>query len=232
MQARAGTAHLFGKVVRLLLGASLATMLVLAALLLAYRFVPPVSTLMIARWVRGEAVDRRYVPLEQISMELRKAVVVSEDARFCRHSGVDWDSLRGVIDAADSNGPKRGASTIAMQTAKNVFLWPWRSYFRKAIEIPLALLIDAAWSRRRVLEVYLNLAEWGDGIFGADAAARHYFSKGADRLDAREAALLATALPSPSRRNAAKPARGHAALARRILSRMQATDADLIDCIR
>jgi monofunctional biosynthetic peptidoglycan transglycosylase len=232
MQSRSGKAHLFGKVVRLLLGAGLAMTLVLAALLLAYRFVPPISTLMIARWVLGEGVDRRYVPLEHISAELRKAVVVSEDARFCRHGGVDWDSLRGVIDSADSSGPKRGASTIAMQTAKNVFLWPWRSYVRKMIEIPLALLIDAAWPKRRVLEIYLNVAEWGDGIFGAEAAARHYFSKGADRLDAREAALLATALPSPARRNAAKPARGHAALARKILSRMQVTDPNLIDCIR
>jgi len=221
-----------GLVVRLLLGAGVALALVLAVLLLAYRFVPPVSTLMLARWALGETVDRTYVPLEHISMELRKAVLASEDARFCRHDGVAWDSLRGVIDAADADGPTRGASTIPMQTAKNLFLWPSRSYLRKALEIPLALLIDAVWPKRRILEIYLNIAEWGDGIFGAEAAARHYFSKSADRIDAREAALLATALPNPYRRNAARPSRGHAALARKILSRMQATDPDLTACIR
>jgi len=232
MGSRSGGAYLFGRVVRVLLGGGVAMALVLAALLLAYRFVPPVSTLMLARWALREEVDRRYVPFEHISLDLRKAVVVSEDARFCRHDGVDWDSLRGVIDSADAGGPARGASTIAMQTAKNLFLWPSRSYLRKAIEIPLALALDAAWPKQRVLEIYLNIAEWGDGIFGAEAAAQHYFSKSADRIDAREAALLATALPNPHRRNAARPARGHAALARRLLARMQGTDPQLIACIR
>jgi monofunctional biosynthetic peptidoglycan transglycosylase len=232
MVPTSGAAHLVRKLMRLLLGAGVAVALVVAGLILAYRVVAPASTPMLARWALGEPVDRRYVPLEQISADLRKAVVVSEDARFCRHDGVDWEALRGVIDTADADGPARGASTIPMQTAKNLFLWSSRSYLRKALEIPLALTLDAAWPKRRIVEVYLNIAEWGDGIFGAEAAARHYFSKGADRLDAREAALLATALPSPARRNAAKPARGHAALARKILSRMQVTDPNLIDCIR
>ncbi len=232
MHARSSGGHILGLLVRLLLGAGAVVALVLVGLLVAYSFMPPVSTLMLARRALGEEVDRAYVPLEHISMELRKAVVVSEDARFCRHDGVDWEALRGVIDAADADGPARGASTLTMQTAKNLFLWPSRSYFRKALEIPLALLVDAVWPKRRILEVYLNIAEWGDGIFGAEAAARHYFAKSADRIDTREAALLATALPGPRWRNAARPSRGHAALARKNLARMRVADADLFACVR
>jgi monofunctional biosynthetic peptidoglycan transglycosylase len=232
MVSRAGGASLVCKVVHWLLGIGLALALVLAILVAAYRFAPPVSTLMLARWVLGAPVQRTYVPLEDISMTLRKAVVAAEDARFCRHAGVDWEALREVVGSAGEDGPARGASTIAMQTAKNLFLWPSRSYLRKAVEIPLALLVDAAWPKRRILEVYLNIAEWGDGVFGAEAAARHYFSKSADRIDAREAALLATALPDPRRRDAARPTRGHAALARRILARMQGTDPEFVACVR
>lgn len=201
-----------------------------AALIFVYRFVPPVSTLMLARWLQGETVERRYVPLDRISDLLQVAVIVSEDARFCRHSGVDWGALREVIDEADADGPTRGASTIAMQTAKNLFLWPSRSYLRKGVEIPLALLIGVEWSKRRILEVYLNVAEWGDGIFGAEAAARHYFNKSADKLDAREAALLATALPAPSRRNSARPGRGHSGLASRLMARARAAES-LAECV-
>ncbi len=161
------------------------------------------------------------MPLERISGFLRATVIVSEDARFCHHHGVDWGALREVVDRPGANGPTRGASTIPMQTAKNLLLWPSRSYVRKAIEIPLALLIDLAWSKRRILEVYLNLAEWGKGVFGVEAAARHYFHKSADRLDAREAALLATSLPNPSHRNAGRPSRRHLWLAARVMAKAQ-----------
>jgi monofunctional biosynthetic peptidoglycan transglycosylase len=221
---------LIGSIGRIVVGASLALALGLAALIFVYRFVPPVSTLMLARWLEGETVERHYVPLERISGFLRAAVIVSEDAHFCEHNGVDWGALREVLDRPGANGPTRGASTIPMQTAKNLFLWPSRSYLRKAIEIPLALLIDLAWSKRRILEVYLNLAEWGPGIFGAEAAARHYFHKSADRLDAREAALLATALPNPGHRNAAKPSQRHAGLATRIVARAL-TAGSLVACV-
>lgn len=231
MSARSRRTGFFGKLARIILGVGLALALGLAAMVLVYRFLAPVSTLMLARWAQGEGVERQYVPLERISPHLRAAVIVSEDARFCRHSGVDWDSLRQVIDAADEDGPARGASTIAMQTVKNLFLWPSRSFLRKGIEIPLALLIDAAWPKRRVLEVYLNLAEWGEGVFGAEAAAQRYFHKSAAKLDAREAALLATALPAPRRRNAARPTRGHAALAGLIMARARSADP-LVDCAR
>jgi monofunctional biosynthetic peptidoglycan transglycosylase len=221
---------LFATFVRIVLGAGLALTLGFAALILVYRFLPPTSTLELARWLKGETVERHYVPLERISGFLRAAVVVSEDARFCEHNGVDWGALREVLDRPGPNGPRRGASTIPMQTAKNLFLWPSRSYLRKAIEIPLALLIDLEWPKRRILEVYLNLAEWGKGIFGAEAAARHYFRKSADRLDAREAALLATALPNPAHRNAARPSPRHAGLAARIMARAL-TAGPLVECV-
>jgi monofunctional biosynthetic peptidoglycan transglycosylase len=230
MVSRSRRAGLFGTIARTVLCAGLALALGIAALILVYRFLPPVSTLMLARWLEGETVERHNVPLERISGFLRAAVIVSEDARFCEHNGVDWGALHEVLDRPGANGPRRGASTIPMQTAKNLFLWPSRSYVRKAIEIPLALLIDLEWPKRRILEVYLNLAEWGNGVFGAEAAARHYFHKSADRLDAREAALLATALPNPLHRNAARPSRRHAGLATRIMRRAL-TAGPLVECV-
>jgi monofunctional biosynthetic peptidoglycan transglycosylase len=230
MVSRFRRASWTGTIARIALCAGLALALGFAALILVYRFLPPISTLMLARWLEGETVERHEVPLQRISGFLRAAAIVSEDARFCEHNGVDWGALRWVIDHPGANGPKRGASTIPMQTAKNLFLWPSRSYVRKAIEIPLALLIDLEWPKRRILEVYLNLAEWGDGIFGAEAAARHYFQKSADRLDAREAALLATALPDPRHRNAARPSRRHLWLAARVMAHAR-TAGPLVECV-
>ena len=184
---------------------------VLLVLIVAWRIVPPVSTLMLARWVTGQPVDRRYVPIEAIAPQLAAAVIVSEDARFCSHRGVDWDALSEVL--SDEDGPSRGASTLTMQTVKNLFLWPSRSYLRKALEVPLALLLDAAWPKRRIMEVYMNIAEWGPGIFGAEAAAQRLFGRPALALGVREVTLLAAALPNPAVRNAARPGRHHARLA-------------------
>jgi monofunctional biosynthetic peptidoglycan transglycosylase len=230
MVSRFRRAGLTGTIARIVLCAGLALALGFAALILVYRFQPPISTLMLARWLEGETVERHYVPFERFSGFLRAAVIVSEDARFCEHNGVDWGALRWVLDHPGAHGPKRGASTIPMQTAKNLFLWPSRSYVRKAIEIPLALLIDLEWPKRRILEVYLNLAEWGEGIFGAEAAARHYFHKSADRLDAREAALLATALPDPRHRNPARPSRRQLWLAARVMAHAR-TAGPLVECV-
>lgn len=174
------------------LGAFLAVSLLLGA------FLPVASTLMIGRWVTGEGVDRSWVPLERISPALRRAVVASEDQRYCQHWGVDVEALIEVM--SQEGGPSRGASTVSMQVAKNIYLWPGRSYVRKALEIPLAFVLDRVWGKRRVMEVYLNVAEWGEGVFGAEAAAQRYFNKRAAALDATEAARLVAALPNPLER--------------------------------
>jgi monofunctional biosynthetic peptidoglycan transglycosylase len=203
----------------------------IALLTILYSFVPPVSTLMLGRWATFQSVDRRAVPLSAISVNLPRAVIMSEDARFCRHGGVDWDALGKVIADSDEDGPSRGASTLTMQLVKNLYLWPGRSYIRKALEIPLAVMLDAVWSKKRIVEAYLNVAEWGDGVFGAEAAARRAFGKSAAALNVREAALLATALPNPRLRQADGPTRRHAALAG-IVARRAATGATWTDCLR
>lgn len=208
---------------------ALALVLLVAGLIVLWRFVPPVSTPMLARWALLKPVDRRWVPLSRISPNLQAAVVMGEDARFCRHRGVDWGALRDVMD--DPDGPSRGASTLTMQTAKNLFLWSSRSYVRKGIEIPLAATIDFAWPKRRVLEVYLNIAEWGDGVFGAEAAARRYFGRSASDLTPRQAALLAAALPNPRLRDPSRPQGRHARLAG-IIERRARGAAPWTDCLK
>ena len=214
--------------------AALAAATVVAAVLLlglAYSQITPVSTLMLARWLTLRTVERVAVPLEEVSPYVPLAVLASEDSRFCAHHGVDWDVLRRVVEEADEDGPSRGASTIPMQTAKNLFLWPGRSYLRKALELPLALYLDAIWSKRRMMEVYLNVAEWGEGVFGVEAAARRHFGKSAFELTRAESALLAAALPSPIRRNAGRPSGRHRLLAARLLARMEAS-APSAKCLR
>ena len=209
------------RVVRLLLLLVFAYPALVLVLVPAYIAVPPVSTLMLGRWIGGGGVDRRWTPLSSISPHLPAAVIASEDARFCRHGGVDWTALGEVMD--DEDGPSRGASTLAMQVSKNLFLWPGRSYLRKALEIPLALYTDLVWTKRRTIEIYLNVAEWGDGIFGAEAAARRHFGKAARDLTAREAALLASALPNPFLRDPSRPSARQRATAGTIASRVRDT---------
>lgn len=219
-----------GRLARLALAIAIAAPILLLALIALWRVAPPVSTLMLARYMTGRPVERTWVPLEKMAPALPAAVVMSEDARFCRHSGVDWQALGEVLEDSDEDGPSRGASTIAMQTAKNLFLWPSRSYIRKALEIPLALAIDLVWPKRRVLEVYLNIAEWGEGVFGVEAAARRYFGKGASALTAREAALLAAALPLPRARNPARPTARQQAYAGTIAGRARLSGG-LLACL-
>ena len=160
---------------------------------------------MLARTIEGKSYQRVYAPLRTIAPTALAAVIASEDAGFCDNDGVDWGELREVVSGAGEHGASRGASTITMQTAKNLFLWPGRSVIRKGIEIPMALVLGQAWSKARTLEIYLNIAEWGDGLYGIEAAAQRYFHKSASQLNAHEAALLATSLPNPIRRNAARP---------------------------
>lgn len=198
--------------------AAFALLASLALGLVLYRFVPVPSTLMLGRWLTFQPVERQWVPLTAISPNLVRAVIAAEDQRFCSHDGVDWVELNAVLE--DEDGPSRGASTLTMQTAKNVFLWPSRSYLRKGLEIPLAMAIDLAWPKQRVIEVYLNVAEWGEGLFGAEAAAQRYFGKPASRLNAAEAARLAGSLPNPILRNPARPTRGLQAASGRIQRRV------------
>lgn len=208
-----------------LIGAASYLALVLA-LIPAYRVVnPPFSTLMAIRFLSGTSIDRTWVPLEQISPNLVRAVVVAEDDRFCTHAGVD---VAAMSDAIENGG--RGASTLSMQVTKNLFLWPTRSYVRKVIEIPLTLITELVWPKWRILELYLNVAEWGPGIFGAEAAARHHFNKSAARLSPSEAALLAASLPNPFIRDAGDPGPRTAGKARVIQSRVRAY-GDVASCV-
>ncbi|MGD9784776.1 MAG: monofunctional biosynthetic peptidoglycan transglycosylase [Hyphomicrobiaceae bacterium] len=192
---------------------------VMLALILLFRFVdPPGSALMAIRWAGGAEIEHKWVGLDQISREAVRAVVASEDGRFCRHWGIDPAEIIAAIERA-RDGVPRGASTITMQVAKNMFLWPSKSYLRKALEVPLTLAIEVLWPKHRILEVYLNVAEWGPGVFGIEAAARHHFGTSAARLSAAQAALLAVALPSPLTRVAGRPGPGMRRLARLIQAR-------------
>ncbi|WP_051341500.1 monofunctional biosynthetic peptidoglycan transglycosylase [Azospirillum halopraeferens] len=171
-----------------------------------YRVVPPpVTALMLLRAAAGAGIDHTPVPLDAVSPHLVRAVIASEDSRFCRHGGFDVPAIRAALAGNREGGGLRGASTISMQTAKNVFLWPDRTWLRKGAEAWFTLLIETLWPKARILEVYLNVAEWGDGIYGAEAAARAHFGKPAAELGDREAALLAVVLPSPRSWSASQP---------------------------
>ena len=183
---------------------------------------PPVSNIMLLRTLSGNGIDKTWVSLDQISPWLARAVITSEDARFCEHNGVDWVEFQGVVEDAfdDDEGPVRGASTIPMQTAKNLFLWDGRFFIRKGLEIPEALWMDLIWRKRRMIEIYLNIVEWAPGVYGAEAAAQHHFHKSAKDLSKREAALLAAVLPNPIKRQAGKPSKRVKSIANRILIRL------------
>lgn len=190
-----------------------------------YQFGRPVSTLMLARLVTAQPVERDWRDLDAIAAVLPRTVIAAEDARFCTHNGVDWETLQEVIEEAQDGEATRGGSTITQQLAKNLFLWQGRSFVRKALELPLALWIDAVLPKRRVLELYLNVAEWGpSGQFGAEAGARHAFGKAASRLTAHEAALLAAILPNPVVRSASRPSRGVRRRAGIYIARARAVD--------
>lgn len=159
----------------------------------------PITATMTSRAVQGEQLRRVLTPIEDISPHLVRAVIAAEDSRFCQHDGIDMEAIEKAVDEAKRGQRQRGASTITQQTAKNVFLWNGGGYARKGAEAWFATFIDHLWGKRRVMEMYLNVAEWGDGIFGAEAAARVRFGKSAADLTEREAALLAAVLPSPNK---------------------------------
>jgi monofunctional biosynthetic peptidoglycan transglycosylase len=194
------------RIVRWALAVTVGFLLLPYLLVLLYLVMRPVSTPMIWRWITGARVERAWVPLSEMAPALPLSVVVAEDGQFCRHRGVDLGALREAIEEADDFSELRGGSTIPQQAAKNLFLWPGRSVLRKALEFPLALWIDLVMPKRRIMEIYVNIAEWGpDGRFGAEAGARWAFGKSARDLNAYEAALMAAVLPNPKRRSARAP---------------------------
>jgi monofunctional biosynthetic peptidoglycan transglycosylase len=196
---------LFGRAVRVGVLAFCGWFVAVLVLIAAYRFVnPPFSMLMAQQWLSGTPIDKQWAPLERISPNLARAVIVAEDGRFCQHWGVDFIEAANAIRRA-SDGYPRGASTITMQVAKNLFLLPVKSYLRKIVEIPLTFAIELAWPKRRILEVYLNIVELGPGIFGAEAASQAHFGRSAAGLSPRQAAQLAVSLPNPIVRDAGAP---------------------------
>jgi len=208
------------RVWRLVVRTLLVLIILPVALTVAYRFVPPpVTPLMILRAIEGEGIRQDWVPLRRISPHAIGAVLALEDTNFCHHAGIDWAEMREAAADYLKGERVRGASTITMQTARNLFLWPGRSVVRKVLEAPLTTLLEALWDKRRILEVYLNIIEWGPGIYGIEEASLTYFRKSAADLAPREAGLLAAVLPNPRNWSPARPTaylteRMHTAIAR------------------
>ncbi|MBI1260786.1 MAG: monofunctional biosynthetic peptidoglycan transglycosylase [Rhizobiales bacterium] len=170
-----------------------------ALLIMVYAVVPPpVTPLMLIRAVEGYGLSKDWVPLSEISPHLQRAVIASEDAKFCQHSGFDWVAVDNAFERYQK-GHRRvlGASTISMQTSKNLMLWPGRTFVRKGVEAFVTVWLEGILSKHRILELYLNVIEWGPGIYGAEAAAQHYFRVPASELTRDQAARLAVVLPSP-----------------------------------
>ncbi|WP_299348903.1 monofunctional biosynthetic peptidoglycan transglycosylase [uncultured Shimia sp.] len=162
---------------------------------------PPITWTMLSEKRRLGQIDREWVAIEQVAPILLRSVVAAEDANFCQHWGFDIKAIRDAME----DGGSRGASTLSQQTVKNVYLWQGRSWVRKALEALLTPVVEIAWSKRRILEVYVNIAEFDEGVFGVEAASRHYFGVGPEDLSAVQAARLAAILPAPKSRSASKP---------------------------
>jgi monofunctional biosynthetic peptidoglycan transglycosylase len=192
--------------------------------------VRPVSLLMVGDLLTLRGYDRQWVPLDDMGSALPHSVMMSEDGQFCSHFGIDLGELNAVLEDAIAGEPSRGASTIPMQTVKNLYLWHGRSYIRKVLELPLAVYFDAVLPKRRIMEIYLNIAEWGPNIYGAEAAARHHFGRSARDLTARQAALLAVTLPSPATRNPAAPGPAMQRTAA-VVQRRAAQAGDYVGCL-
>ena len=187
---------------RWLLRAGVVVVLLAVLAVLVFRvFNPPTTHTIWSEARRLGGVDRAWVDIGGVAPVMLRSVVAAEDANFCAHWGFDMDAIRAAIE----EGANRGGSTISQQVVKNVYLWQARSYIRKAMEALLTPLVEALWPKRRILEVYLNVAEFDEGVFGVDAASRHYFGVGPEALSNRQAALLASVLPSPKKREANRP---------------------------
>jgi monofunctional biosynthetic peptidoglycan transglycosylase len=187
---------------RQVLRVALIAVVLVTAWVAAYAVLPvPTTPYILSERIRLGEIERDWAPIEDISPNLQRAAVAAEDANFCLHWGFDMDAIRDAIAA----GAARGGSTISQQTVKNAFLWHGRSWLRKALEAAITPLTEAIWSKRRILEVYLNVAEFGEGVFGAEAAAQHHFGVSAADLTPVQAARLAAVLPAPQDRSASNP---------------------------
>jgi monofunctional biosynthetic peptidoglycan transglycosylase len=201
------------------------------AQLVFFRFVPLLITPhLLGQRMAGHPVNQQWVSLDDISSEMTRAVIAAEDNRFCSHWGVDWAAMETVWDEAQAGHRLRGGSTISMQTTKNAYLWLSRSKVRKSLEILLVPSVDRVWGKRRVMEVYLNLAELGPGIYGVQAAAEHHFHTDASRLTAKQASRLAAVMPAPKDWSASRPSRFIRRRARVIENRME-VQGSLADCV-
>lgn len=189
------------KGLRKALGYTLATILLYVTLItLTTIWLPvPATPLMVWRLINGYGWHHQWVALENMPRAISRAAIASEDNRFCEHNGVDWEAVHKVYQEWQQGKGLRGASTISMQTAKNVYLWPNQDVVRKALEIPFTYLIETLWGKRRIMEVYLNIAEWGPGIYGIGAAARYHFKKPASKLTLSQISYLVAILPAPLR---------------------------------
>jgi monofunctional glycosyltransferase len=196
----------------------------------AYRFFPPPITWMMARdALSGQHVEKAWVPMPLMARSLPRAVIGAEDANFCAHHGFDLAAIQKAAEANLDGRKLRGGSTISQQTAKNVFLWPERSWLRKGLEAWFTGLIEIFWGKPRIMEVYLNIVEMGPGIYGMAAASDHYFGARVDRISAAQAARLAAILPQPIKRSVNKPSRSTRRYARRIEKRVRVVARDGID---
>ena len=172
-----------------------------------YRFAPPpITLLMVERVIQGQGLDHRWRPLGQMSPALPRAAIAAEDARFCDHHGFDFEAMQKALKHNEARPERiRGGSTISQQTAKNVFLWPERSWVRKGLEAYFTVLIEVGWGKRRIMEVYLNTVEMGPGVYGVEAASQRYFHASAQALTTQQAARLIAILPSPLKWQAVNP---------------------------
>lgn len=222
---------------RLLRNIALALFIVLVAgpvvTVILYRFIPPpVTPLMVIRAVEGRGLDHRWRSIDKVAPALPRALIAAEDAKFCDHRGFDFDALQKAYENNESGRKIRGGSTISQQTAKNVFLWPGRSYVRKGLEAWFTVLIETFWGKKRIMEVYLNSIEYGSGIYGAEAASQRYFGVGADRLTQAQASRLAAILPSPLKWKVIKPGKYVAKRSKKIGKASGAVRRDgLADCV-
>jgi monofunctional biosynthetic peptidoglycan transglycosylase len=222
---------------RLLRNLLLALFLVLVAgpvvAVILYRFIsPPVTPLMVIRAVEGRGLDHRWRSMDKISPTLPRALIAAEDAKFCEHRGFDFEALQKAYENNESGRKIRGGSTISQQTAKNVFLWPGRSYVRKGLEAWFTVLIETFWGKKRIMEVYMNSIEYGSGIYGAEAAAQRYFGVSAAKLTQVQSARLAAILPSPLKWKVIKPGKYVAKRTKKIGKASGAVRRDgLADCV-